>query len=284
MRGSFQSLAQVSNLRGTAEKGHEQHPILFKKLLVSTSSQKTVVLCWNVWSILNESKLQNFLNIIEDANVGLACVCETWFDSKDGKFTKMIRDYGYEPYHAFREGKRGGGVAVLYKKQLAVKEEGASTSEFSSLEYAWVTVSLQLRRKMVLACIYRKQEVSFSLFIDELSTLLDKIIFKGDAALIVGDFNAWVDIEDDVNANSLLTLMSAFGLSQQVQEPTHRNGHTLDQIYVNECQALIQHEVINDTLGLTTDHLPIMVKIFPHAIPSKKLGLSITENLKTSIW
>ena len=173
----------------------------------------------------------------------------------------MIRDYGYEPYHAFREGKRGGGVAVLYKKQLAVKEEGASTSEFSSLEYAWVTVSLQLRRKMVLACIYRKQEVSFSLFIDELSSLLDKIIFKGDAALIVGDFNAWVDIEDDVNANSLLTLMSAFGLSQQVQEPTHRNGHTLDQIYVNECQALIQHEVMNDTLGLTTDHMPIMVDL-----------------------
>ena len=59
----------------------------------------------------------------------------------------------------------------------------------------------------------------------------------------------------------LMTLMHAYGLSQQVQEPTHRNGHTLDQMYVNEFQLHVKHEIITDTLGLTTDHFPMLLEL-----------------------
>ena len=145
--------------------------------------------------------MQNFLNIIEDAKVDLACVCETWFDSKNGNFSKMIRDAGYKLHHAYREEKRAGGVAIMYKEKLTVKEEDASTSQYTSFEYACVTLTLQLQRRIVLVCLYRNQEVSFTLFHDELSLFLDKMIFKGDVALIVGDFNVWVEMEEEANAN-----------------------------------------------------------------------------------
>ena len=137
--------------------------------------------------------MQNFLNIIEDAKVDLACVCETWFDSKNGCFSKMICEAGYKLHHAYRQEKRGGGVAIMYKEKLAVKEEDASTSKYISFEYACITLTLQLQRRIVLICLYRNQEVSFTLFHDELSLFLD-MIFKGDVALIVGDFNVWIEV------------------------------------------------------------------------------------------
>ena len=241
-------------------------------MIINKSSEKAVLLCWNVWSVLNPTKLQNFLNNIEDAKVDLACVCETWFDSKNGNFSKMIRDAGYKLHHAYREEKRAGGVAIMYKEKLTVKEEDASTSQYTSFEYACVTLTLQLQRRIVLVCLYRNQEVSFTLFHDELSLFLDKMIFKGDVALIVGDFNVWVEMEEEANANKLQTLMNAYGLSQHVREPTHRNGHTLDQIYFNECQADFKHEVWNDTMGLTTDHFPLCIDL-----PS----CNITHNTRT---
>ena len=51
-------------------------------------------MCWNVWSILNENKLQNFLQVIDDMDVEIACVNETWFDRKEGVFTKNIKEAG----------------------------------------------------------------------------------------------------------------------------------------------------------------------------------------------
>ena len=73
-------------------------------------------MCWNVWSILNDEKLSNYLQVLEDNNIMIACITETWFDSKEGKFTATIKNAGFEITHAHRENKRGGGVAIIYKK------------------------------------------------------------------------------------------------------------------------------------------------------------------------
>ena len=134
----------MSHLHRTTEENDEKYTVLCKKLLVDTSSAASLILCWNVWSILNETKLQNFLCILDDMNIELACVCETWFDSKSGKFSKTIKDAGYEIHHAFREKKRGGGAAMIYKRHLDLKEAGASSSQYSSLEYACAILALKM--------------------------------------------------------------------------------------------------------------------------------------------
>ena len=218
-------------------------------------------MCWNVWSILNERKLENFLQIVEDNDLSVACITETWFDAKTGSFSHTIKQNGYELHHAYREGQSGGGAAIMYRKQLNIKEGDASTTEYLSFEYSWVTLTIQINRRLILVCIYRKQEIRFATFHDEFSSFMDKIQRKGDIMMIVGDFNVWMDVNEDHDARSLQSLMNAFGLEQIVKEPTHRVGHTLDQVFVNQHQIQPKHEVLKQLPDFKSDHFPIIINI-----------------------
>ena len=44
-----------------------------------------------MWSVLSETKLNNMLQILEDNNVSIACITETWFDTKTGTFSEAIK-------------------------------------------------------------------------------------------------------------------------------------------------------------------------------------------------
>ena len=68
---------------------------------------------WNVWSILNPVKLRNVLQILEDNDIQIACITETWFDADKGTFTSTIKDEGYKILHSPRTDKRGGGIAII---------------------------------------------------------------------------------------------------------------------------------------------------------------------------
>ena len=104
------------------EETEEIYTILSKKLATKCSSKFCCkMLCWNVRSILNDEKRNNVLQVLEDYQIQIACITETWFDSKNGKFTADIKEAGYELAHDFRDGQRGGGTAILYKNNLNVK-------------------------------------------------------------------------------------------------------------------------------------------------------------------
>ena len=90
---------------------------------------------------------------------------------------------------------------------------------------------------------------------------MDKVQCKGDSLLVVGDLNVWMDVQEDKQTIELSTLMNAHGLSQVVHEPTHRGGHILDHVYVNEHQLELKHIVMDEIIGLTTDHFPVIIDI-----------------------
>ena len=166
------------------------------------------MLVWNVWSIAEAKKLQNFLKIINDLDVGVACICETWFTNDKGKFSHTIKENGYELYHDFRP-KRGGGVAIIYKKDLVVTRGEASCSKFHSFEYVYVTFKTGVESILILN-IYRNQEVPFTMFKEELVVLLDRVAVKGYSLLVVGDFNVWIEIEQNHDSKELLEIMYSF--------------------------------------------------------------------------
>ena len=218
-------------------------------------------MCWNVWSVLSEEKLTNCLQILEDHEISIACLSESWFDAKTGPFSNIIKNAGFKLHHAYRENKKGGGVAILFKNNMSVKEGEESTSEYTSFEYVSVLLALHSKRTILILCIYRKQEISFSSFLDEYSELMDRMMIKGNSLLVVGDFNVWIEVKENVQSKKLSTLMHAYGMSQMIQEPTHRDGHTLDHVYFNEHQIEIHHEVMKDETGFKTDHFQIILDI-----------------------
>ena len=156
------------------------------------SNKVCKVISWNLLSILNENKLDNVSQVFEDQNIQIACICETWFDTKNGKFTSAIKEAGFDIIHAHRDIKRGGGTAIMYKRTLNVKKGEASTTEFLSFEYSYVNLLSDKKSRILLACIYRIQEVSYNTFSVELETFLDKISEKCENLILVGDFNVWV--------------------------------------------------------------------------------------------
>ena len=120
------------------------------------STERTMLMLWNVWSILNEEKLSNFLQIIQDLEANLVCVNETWFNSKKGRFTHQIKEAGYLIYHSYGEEKRGGGVAILYKEGLDLKPIETSVTKFSSFEYVLVKIKVSGKQTVVITNVYRK--------------------------------------------------------------------------------------------------------------------------------
>ena len=220
------------------------------------------IVCWNVRSLLNKKKLKNFLQIIEDRKIDFACINETWFDSLKGPLSIYFKEFGYLMYHSVREDQRGGGVAIIYKDKLMVKPGRCSCSEYSSFEFVFVTCEHHHQRSTTLINIYRNQEISMNIFVQEYTLFLEKIFEKCDTLIVVGDFNAWAEDCTNSDFRKLNTLMNSFGLNQMVREATHEDGHTLDHLYINEFQTnLLIEKVTSERFGLFTDHYPVFFQI-----------------------
>ena len=90
---------------------------------------------------------------------------------------------------------------------------------------------------------------------EDLEKLLEGIFHKGDQVIITGDFNVWIE-QNSTDSAKLTRTMNAYGLEQIVDEPTHIAGHTLDHVYVNNCQMKLKCKV-GDRCDISTDHFPI---------------------------
>ena len=229
---------------------------------------------WNVWSILNSEKLDSFLQVLDDNGIHIACITETWFDSRNGKFTSTIKNAGYDLVHSYRENKRGGGTAVIYKNNLLIKKGESSASKYESFEFSYTHLNDKSSR-IILICIYRKQEISCKTFCKEFETFMDSLPDKTDEMIIVGDFNLWADAEENTDFKMFETLMNAYGLEQVINKPTHRNGHILDHLYINQYETSMTFGVMDSTFGISTDHLPCMMNL------PRKLQLKEEEYVKT---
>ena len=236
---------------------------------------------WNLHSLLNEVKLQSVLQVLDDNDIQIACLCETWFDSDNGKHTKAIKDAGYEIKHCCRKNKGGGGTAIIYSSSLKVKPGDASESKYESFEYSYIKIQQTPKTNILLICIYRKQEISFKIFGEEIEFFLDEMVKMGDEMIVVGDFNVWTDVKTNSNAKNLSKLMSGYGLKQYINGPTQIHGHTLDHLYFNEEETNVQDKVIHGTFDVSTDHYACTFKIPPLPNNNKKETISYrnTKNI-----
>ena len=82
--------------------------------------------------------------------------------------------------------------------------------------------------------IYRPPDGSIPQFIDIFTELLVDILTCNTNLVVLGDFNIHVNDTSNPNANIFLDTMTALGLKQHVDGPTHRSGNCLDLIFTEE--------------------------------------------------
>ena len=183
---------------------------------------------------------------IQDRNLDIVIITETWLSSASNDITSTVKDYSYVLNHMVRQG-RGGGVGVISKQYLELKRVNFET--FETFEYYMCTVRCYTGMKLLLIAIYRLQKTSVVNFINELHCLLTFALSLNDSVVISGDINIHMDVPLDPSNTKLLKLIDEFGLKQHVKTCTHRLGHTLDCVITSEC--------VGDVCGLQVDDLAL---------------------------
>ena len=160
-----------------------------------------------------------------------------------------------------RNGRRGGGTGLLFKKAIDVKKIAAG--EKSSFEFSEWRVSFNsLRVKLVV--VYRPpyseaHPLTPRVFFEEFGSYLETIILSPESLILTGDYNFHVDVEDNPDARTFLDLLASMGLKQHVNVPTHVSGHTLDLLITREHDPAISSVPVADRY--LSDHASVLCSL-----------------------
>ena len=99
---------------------------------------------WNARSLNN--KLHHLTTILNDGELDIAIITETWFRSQANNCTAILRENDYSIFHFNRDDKAGGGVAVIFRNWF--KSNGAKSYNFKSFECISVPISSNASHKI----------------------------------------------------------------------------------------------------------------------------------------
>ena len=154
---------------------------------------------------------------------------------------KMLLFYGYDIRRADR-GRRGGGVALIYKKDISFRNIG-TTNEITQFELLDCIIKVNKLSTRVVV-VYRpppscKNELRYEDFAVEWASYIEQFVEVQEELLIVGDFNIHVDSSNN-ESQSFLDILNANGLIQHVKSSTHQKGHILDLVITREHSNLLK--------------------------------------------
>jgi len=103
------------------------------------------------------NKTNEIVDYVIDNDVDILGLTETWLHEGDSdqKTLGDLTPNGYKLRHLPRSGKKGGGVAVLYKKSLDVKFVNHKASSFECMEAYFTSCDTHIRLLVVYRLIPR---------------------------------------------------------------------------------------------------------------------------------
>ena len=190
------------------------------------------------FSLLNAQSFKNKDLIIHcqivQNKIDILLLTETWLTSKEiDKIWISSSDLNKDRYKltsAIRENRRGGGLALITKKDFKVKLD--SNAEFGAFQFAKWYVQL-MHTTITILGIYRPPAGSPVEFLREFTNRITDVVAQDTTLLIAGDFNLHINNENDENAANFMELMVALGLEQHVTRPTHKCANILDLFFTN---------------------------------------------------
>ena len=211
---------------------------------------------------------------ISTNNIDLTLITETWLNDTPQDTTWLHQSDLIQSGYAIsmhNRWKRGSGIALLYKDSMKVKKIEAQ--HLCTIEYAIWQVSLKTKTIVILRVYHPppKHDQMNRTFLDEITELLTAKLPNMENAIILGDFNMYIEDPNDYNSRIFVDMMEALGLKQNVIEPTQQKGNilylifteTTSQINISQLEMLdfiLDHWLISATISVKKDVLKITRK------------------------
>ena len=181
-----------------------------------------------------------------DYNADALFLSETWLKSKNNNVTANFHEYGYKLYHNIRRNRAkesGGGVGILVKETIEVKP--VKVKHYQTFEHSITKLRIK-KGWLTMISIYRLDYEPMDLFFEEFRELLEILAAANEKFVIAGDINIHCEKIEDRHANQLNELLTMFGLTQLINSPTHRDGHTLDVVITRTEELEVSGLMVRD--------------------------------------
>ncbi|XP_046564906.1 uncharacterized protein LOC124273676 [Haliotis rubra] len=198
-------------------------------------------------------------NLVLDNKLDILAITETWLrdDDSDNLAVGKLTPPGYKFVQVSRKHKRGGGVGIVYNDKLVGRKlKAANLHTCTSFELIPLQFTCDNQCFNIIV-LYRPPKPGT--FFDDFSALLDSLTTTPGKLLICGDFNYHIDKTNDRDAQKLLNILEAHGLTQVIHEPTHVQGHILDLVIVRENELKVSN--VRFDHSVRSDHYSVLFNV-----------------------
>ncbi|KAL8588124.1 hypothetical protein ACOMHN_059498 [Nucella lapillus] len=201
------------------------------------------------------------MNVIRDESIDMF-ITETWLKPQGDEAACVdVTPGGYSMRSFPRQARRGGGIAFITRNSLFEHATVTTEFPFDHNSFELVQLTLDGHHRVNFFCLYRPppskvNKLTDGMFFEEFSELLEHANVMGGKTLFLGDFNISLDRPAHPNTVKAVNLLDMFSLSQAVNFPTHRDGHTIDWCVFREEELILRS--VSRGPSLTSDHMPVM--------------------------
>ena len=236
------------------------------------------------------SKIQAIMSYLRDHSIDIAFIQESWLRKSDGHLIKQIEEYNYKIV-SFRKPRRldlGGGVAIVFKRQINLKQ--VKCDKYRSFESVSCQVTTD-KGAILFSNVYRpdyssKNRYTAKKFCSEYLQHLETLSSFALPTYIVGDYNfhlesllnSYTSIQETTyevkkkrEAQSFIDVLSEFELTQTIDKPTHELGGTLDALICSDMVLLNSWQILGQNEVCSSDHFAIFfdLNVKPQLVDEK---------------
>ena len=173
-------------------------------------------------------KTEEIMEHLLDCDPAIGYLTETWLTSDNNHVTALVTSYGYTLLNNRRKDRpkeTGGGVGLLIESNVVKKQ--LSSRMYSSFELTMVRITLLTKNSLILIFVYRLLFIPITVFLEEITQLLEMTITSYDVVILAGGVNIHMET-NDLYARQMRDILDMFNMVQHITVPTHKMGHTLD--------------------------------------------------------
>ena len=170
------------------------------------------------------------MEYLTDFDTDVCCLTETWLKKGDSSKISEIKELGFNIQCKSRTG-RGGGVAIVYKKNLKLTRQNSRT--YGSFEHIESVVESSNQGLLRICCVYRSGtagRANISDFCEDFDDYLGHLIHLPGKLIITGDFNIHMEDPQNTDTKRFQSVLFQHNLIQHVSESTHICDGILDLV------------------------------------------------------